>query len=113
MKNQSRANFWSKDDPSPSAKISKPPLRRRKKSWLHVNIGEREAKQMRALVQCFGLELRTFLELAIRHEVAGLGVLLNIRWWEAIKIPRAKRKAMARHYRQMCQAIGFGNTARN
>ena len=81
--------------------------KRQAKNWLHVNIGQREVKELRALADCQGITLRTFLELAIRHEKREVARELKIMAWDAPKIPRARRMAIARRNREMARAIGW------
>jgi hypothetical protein len=86
---------------------AKPFRNRKRKNWLHVNIGEREAKNLRALAECLGITLRTFLELAIRHDAYATADSLKIKVWEAANIPRARRREIARQNWKCDQAIGW------
>jgi hypothetical protein len=90
---------------------AKPP--RQRKNWLHVNIGAYEQKQIRCLLECCGGVYRTFLELAIRHEVMEVEKLLKIKSWKAPGVPPKKRKALGRSYRKLWAAIGYRNVSKN
>jgi hypothetical protein len=90
--------------PSSAAKVKRA-QNRQKKNWLHVNIGAQEAKELRALAECYGCNLRSFLEQAVRFHTLEVGELLKLKPWEAVKILRRRRLAMARRNWEIWRAI--------
>jgi hypothetical protein len=87
---------------------------RQEKNWLKVNIGEREAKELRALVECYGIEFRGFLASAIRAKARNIEELLNLKPWDAAKISRQGRLAMGRRRWEVWRALGvFFKAGRN
>jgi hypothetical protein len=78
--------------------------RKCKKNWLHVNIGESEAKELRALAKCWGLDLRTFLELGVRSYKRELEKKLNITAEVATKMTRKQRVEFNERHRLFWQA---------
>jgi hypothetical protein len=81
---------------------TKPTKGRRRKTanWLHVNIGEWEAKRLRALADCMGLEFRCFLETAVRthaseHEEE-LEREMGMKLADVLKMSRARRREIGR-----------------
>jgi hypothetical protein len=89
-----------------TAKRRKP--RRKTVNWLHVNIGEWEAKRLRALADCIGCELRGFLEAAVRAYYRGCEEDLKrecgIRIDEAVKMSRAERREIGSRRQAIRQA---------
>jgi hypothetical protein len=92
---------------------SKPARNRRLKNWLAVNIGEHEAKALRALAECYGVELRSFLEFAIRSKAREVAEIVGVETWDALKIPRQRRREMGRRFRDYRLAIGGCNAGKN
>ncbi|MGO8699625.1 MAG: hypothetical protein ACLQVY_18150 [Limisphaerales bacterium] len=92
-------------NPIPSPQAAKKTIAKKPKNWLSVNIGEDEAKGLRALAECAGIEFRTFLEMGVRHFGFELEKELKKKRWDAAKMSRARRKAMGRNYRQLVQSI--------
>jgi hypothetical protein len=91
----------------------KPAQKRRPKNWIHVNIGESDAKRIRALAECMQIEYRGFLYNAIKRAVREAEQLLNIGSWEVTKIPRKRRLEMGRRHHELAVALrycsGHGN----
>jgi len=82
-----------------------PELPRKKKNWLHVNIGEGEAKELRALAECMGMTLRGFLLGAVGKAKRAAAKELGVKSWDAIKIDRRRRKEMATARREFDRKI--------
>lgn len=86
---------------------------RQRLNWLRVNIGDWEAKRLRALADCMGFEFRGFLSAAVRqfyreHEEefqreCGIGIR------EAEKLSRARRREIGRQRQEIRRAcLYFG-----
>ena len=88
--------------------------KRRAKSWLHVNIGEREAKELRALAECLNQDLRGFLERAVRSaEREACGQLNLSAPYYALAIPRWKRLEMGRWRGEFFRAMIWSKKGNN
>jgi hypothetical protein len=97
----------------PVAGKKKPAQKRRAKNWIHVNIGEAEAKEIRALAECMDIEYRGFLYNAISNAVRKAERLLNINSSEVTKIPRWRRREIGRRSRELHNALMCYRAERN
>jgi hypothetical protein len=86
---------------------------KRAQNWLRVNIGEREGERLRALAQCCGITLKTFLHHAIRLHSIKVAGELNLERWEAVHFSQERRKEIARRSREFERKIGYPNLPRN
>jgi hypothetical protein len=98
---------------------AKPKKGRRRKAvnWLHVNIGAREANEMRALAECLGMEFRTFLEVAVRSYWRERGAEIErefgVKYWNLAETSRARRVKIGKARGEMRQACGVSFPERN
>jgi len=94
--------------------------RRKTENWLHVNIGEWEAKRLRALADCMGFEFRGFLAAAVRaagrDSAEELKRESGIKIEDAVKLSRARRREIGQRRQEIrrgCLYYGVCCAGRN
>jgi hypothetical protein len=78
-----------------------------KKNWLSVNIGDGEAKEIRALSECLGVEYRQFLSQAVRSAVSDAERRLQISLHQASALSRKRRLEMGRRNWEFFLALAY------